>query len=384
MPNTLISHINSYYISSSLHAELLKELSSYDAIQDVFVPIVPKELTDAKAPESHPNTRVTYSQCFGILDKFLWPNKIRKIRNAFFNHIYKHNPKLIHAHSLLTNGLIALLYYRKYNTPYIVSVRYTDVHVFMKKSAIFRRIGYLVLENAENILFLSPAYLNHHIPILFGNTRFEAIRKKSCIIPNGIHPFWLENRNMNIVEKPSGSVHRVLFAGTLTKRKNPLAVLKACDLLNQEGFRTEMHVVGQGHLKNKLKKHRGPTAVHLHGFISDKERLKSIYRSSDMLVVPSFRETFGLVYAEAMSQGLPVIYSRNEGFDGFFEDGQVGYAVNPGDVYEIASRMKGCINNREKLGRQAVDSSGKFNWESLGSQMAACYGIERLQSTSTS
>jgi len=384
LADTLISHINSYLISSSLHAELLNELSRYDAHQDVFVPIIRKELTGTKAPEAHPNINVTYSQCFGIQDKILWPNKIRKVRNAYFSHIHKQNPKLIHAHSLLTNGLIAFFYYRKHNIPYMVSVRYTDVHVFMKKSAIFRRIGYQVLKNAEKVLFLSPAYLNHHIPELFGNTRFEAIRRKSHIIPNGVHPFWLENRNMSIAKKPSGSMHRVLFAGTLTKRKNPLAVLKACDLLNKEGFPTEMHVVGQGPLNDKLKKHRGPTPVRLHGFIPDKEQLKTIYRSSDMLVVPSFRETFGLVYAEAMSQGLPIIYSRNEGFDGFFEDGQVGYAVNPGDVYEIASRMKDCISNRAKLGRQAVDSSGKFNWESLGSQMAACYGIERLQSTSTS
>lgn len=40
--------------------------------------------------------------------------------------------------------------------------------------------------------------------------------------------------------------------------------------------------------------------------------------------MPSHKETFGLVYAEAMSQGLPIIYTKNQGFDGQFPDGYVG------------------------------------------------------------
>ena len=38
-----------------------------------------------------------------------------------------------------------------------------------------------------------------------------------------------------------------------------------------------------------------------------------IYRENDIYVMPSIIETFGLVYAEAMSQGLPVIYTRGQG-----------------------------------------------------------------------
>jgi len=44
--------------------------------------------------------------------------------------------------------------------------------------------------------------------------------------------------------------------------------------------------------------------------------------------MPSITETFGLVYAEALSQGLPVLYTRGQGFDRQFEEGEVGYAVD--------------------------------------------------------
>ena len=43
--------------------------------------------------------------------------------------------------------------------------------------------------------------------------------------------------------------------------------------------------------------------------------------------MPSRYETFGLVYGEAMSQGLPIIYSKGQGVDGYFKEGTVGYGV---------------------------------------------------------
>ncbi len=377
MPDTLISHINSYLVSSSLHAELLNELSNYDAVQDVFVPAGRTAHIGMKAPAPHPNVRVTYEKCFNTADKVLWPNKIRKIRNAYSRHSENSLPKLVHAHSLMVNGLVALLNFRKRNIPYIVSVRYTDVHVFMKKSAIFRKLGFAILERAQQILFLSPAYLNYHMPSLFTEAQCNIIRKKSHVIPNGIHLFWLENKNAQAGQKPVQDTRKVLFAGTLTKRKNPIAVLNACDLLNNRGIATELHLVGEGPLRSTLEKQAGPTPVKLHGFISDKEEIKQLYRQSDVLVVPSFRETFGLVYAEALSQGLPVIYSRNEGFDGFFPDGHVGYSVDPGNIEDIADRIHDCLIEHTDIAVRAVQESARFSWEQIGSQIAGCYGIQR-------
>ena len=45
--------------------------------------------------------------------------------------------------------------------------------------------------------------------------------------------------------------------------------------------------------------------------------LKSYYERSDFFTMPSKAETFGLVYIEALLQGLPVMYTQNEGIDGF-------------------------------------------------------------------
>ena len=61
--------------------------------------------------------------------------------------------------------------------------------------------------------------------------------------------------------------------------------------------------------------------------------------------MPSYTESFGLVYAEAMSQKLPVIYSKGQGFDGQFEEGLVGYHVSPYDVKDIANGILKALEN---------------------------------------
>ena len=55
----------------------------------------------------------------------------------------------------------------------------------------------------------------------------------------------------------------------------------------------------------------------------------------------SIMETFGLVYAEAMSQGLPIIYTKGQGFDEQFDEGKVGYHADCFNIEEIVKRIIG-------------------------------------------
>ncbi|KUO49310.1 MAG: hypothetical protein APF76_16030 [Desulfitibacter sp. BRH_c19] len=65
---------------------------------------------------------------------------------------------VVHAHSLFSNGYIALNLKRKFGKPYIVAVRNTDVNIFFKYMIHLRRLGVQILENADRIIFLSKAY----------------------------------------------------------------------------------------------------------------------------------------------------------------------------------------------------------------------------------
>ena len=104
-----------------------------------------------------------------------------------------------------------------------------------------------------------------------------------------------------------------------------------------------------------------------------KEQLISFYRNSDVFLMPSITETFGLVYAEAMTQGLPVVYTRGQGFDRQFEEGAVGYSVDCHNPQEIADRILDCIGRYEEISSNCVSLCDKFNWDTIAQQYLELY-----------
>ena len=104
-----------------------------------------------------------------------------------------------------------------------------------------------------------------------------------------------------------------------------------------------------------------------------KEDLMQIYRRNDLFVMPSHTESFGLVYAEAMSQGLPVIYTRGQGFDGQFPEGVVGWPVSDKDPQELANAIILCIQNYSKLHSAVIQNAKVFNWKDICEQYYKIY-----------
>lgn len=64
--------------------------------------------------------------------------------------------------------------------------------------------------------------------------------------------------------------------------------------------------------------------------------------------MPSKAETFGLVYVEAMLQGLPILYTKNEGIDGFYEE-NIGEKVISTDMEEIQIKLLKLIENTNNI-----------------------------------
>ncbi|MCM1113853.1 MAG: glycosyltransferase family 4 protein, partial [Muribaculum sp.] len=85
----------------------------------------------------------------------------------------------------------------------------------------------------------------------------------------------------------------------------------------------------------------------------------------DLFVMPSRTETFGLVYAEAISQGLPVLYTRGQGFDGQFTEGVVGYAVDADNPGEIAERIADAAEHLAELSGNGLRLAERFCWREI-------------------
>ena len=103
----------------------------------------------------------------------------------------------------------------------------------------------------------------------------------------------------------------------------------------------------------------------VHGLIESKEELMRLYRSSDIFVMVSSNETFGLVYIEAISQGLPVIYSKGQGIDGYFSNGTIGYVCTPSNVNEIVHATKEIVDNYSAISGNCSKYAEYFSWDKI-------------------
>lgn len=361
-----VLHINCNYLGTTLHQKMIDTLSNYDIEGQVFVPTY-----DAKTTKIEPKDYVTVSECFKKWDRLLFDYKQSKIFKSV-NSCYDFNTfDVIHAYTLFTDGNCAMKLSKQYNIPYVVAVRNTDVNSFFKKMVHLRSRGIKIMLNAKKIFFLSKAYMDEvfdkYVPLKFKNCLLD----KSYIIPNGIDEFWLKNKQLSVRDFSDKKIN-LIYAGRVDKNKNIPTTLKAVELLNGKGYKAQLTVVGDIADNNEFEKIQNSKYV-IYISAKPKEKLTNIYRQNDIFVMPSFTETFGLVYAEAMSQGLPIIYSKGQGFDGQFEDGLVGYSVNSSSAKEIADAVEKIISNYKIISENCTQKCEKFDWEIIAQKYIDIY-----------
>ena len=226
-----------------------------------------------------------------------------------------------------------------------------------------RKLGVKILKDANQVVFLSEPYKDLVIERYVPESLKEEISNRVTILPNGIDKFWFDNIGVP-KEEPKLPCIRLLQVGDINKNKNIETTVKAVDLLIEKGYLVELNVVGKVKDEDIFNKIKDLEYVNYLGYKS-KQELLTIYRENDIFVLPSIHETFGLVYAEAMSQGLPVIYTRGQGFDKQFEDGEVGYVVYYSDFADITLKIEETISNYRSITKNVIESVHKFSWDNI-------------------
>lgn len=367
-----VLHINRNYLTSPLHQVMMDHLDSSEADSTVFAPTDDKSLSLIE-----PNPNVIVSECFSKLDRFFYGRKQRKIRAALELCTDVSKFDMIHAYTLFTDGNCALKLSAKYHIPYIVAVRNTDVNDFFKKFPWLRRRGVEIMRNASKVMFLSPAYrdqvFERYVP---KNLKAELVQKTE-IIPNGIDDFWLNSPKTESLQEHMYRLEqkelRVIYAGRIDRNKNISSTIQALEQLSADGWNVEFTVVGNVADEKEFRRiSQTPFARYIPA--QPKERLCELYRQNDIFVMPSFTETFGLVYAEAMSQGIPVIYSKGQGFDGQFPEGTVGYHATACDSADIAQAMRNALDRYAEISRGCPAAAEKFCWNTIAERYLEIYG----------
>jgi glycosyltransferase involved in cell wall biosynthesis len=321
-------------------------------------------------PESDPYY-LDRQLCFSNWERAIFHVKEHRILKAFFSLYTRDDFDLTHAYMTFTNGYVSMQVKRKWRIPYVVAVRDTDLNVFFRYMVHLRRLGIEILSEAERIIFLSPAYYEQTLEKYVPPHMWANISSKSVIIPNGIDDFYLRNSSQPRLINENRPL-RLMTVGHVCKRKNQITVCKAVELLRKQGLDIEYTVIGQILDKRLFQRISRYAFVNYKPFMA-KEQLIDEYRKADVFVMPSITETFGLTYAEAMTQGLPVIYSKNQGFDGQFEEGTVGYRVSSTSQEDVANAILKIRDNYSSISNRCIDLACRFNWENIAEQYNEIY-----------
>jgi D-inositol-3-phosphate glycosyltransferase len=113
------------------------------------------------------------------------------------------------------------------------------------------------------------------------------------------------------------------------------------------------------------------------------EELAAYYRAADVVAIPSFSESFGLVAVEAMASGVPVVASRVGGLASTVADGRTGYLIPWRCPEPFAEKIELLLRNqqlRSALGRAGVEAMRAYSWESVADRLVALY--ERVERSS--
>lgn len=357
-----ILHINCNYLGSTLHQLMVEELEKYGIENEIFVPTY-----DRHVAVITPNDNVYVSECFNKQDRVVFDYKQRKILKAIEEHYDITKFDLIHAYTLFTDGNVARILSEKYGIPFVVAIRNTDVNDFFKKMLHLRRRGVHTMLMARRVFFLSKAYQKTVISQYVKKKNYNELIKKFEIIPNGIDDFWFENlyvdRDINGAKtKFAKKCLKLVYAGVIDRNKNIITTCHAIELLKKEGWQVEFTVVGK--IKDQSVYDTIQDKV-TYLTARPKEQLIELYRQADIFVMPSYSETFGLVYAEAMTQALPVVYTQGQGFDGQFDEGRVGFHVDPYSADDIVYVLKRIINDYNTISCNCIKESNHFKWEDI-------------------
>lgn len=233
------------------------------------------------------------------------------------------------------------------SAPYLSQLRDSDRHLAEKNEEL----------QLADVVFVPSQHVRR---TLSGIVPDEKIR----VVGYGAPPVEPCQRETPDVSRPL----KVLFAGILSRQKGIGYLLDAIDLI---GTGLELTLIGR--LINDDPKVEKACSEHRWFQTVPHSQMLATMKESDVLVLPSFSEGFGMVVTEAMACGLPVIVTPDVGASDLITNGKEGFVVPPASAEAIAEALNALAHHRELLTQMAFNAqstAAENSWTSYRQKFA--------------
>jgi glycosyltransferase involved in cell wall biosynthesis len=176
-----------------------------------------------------------------------------------------------------------------------------------------------------------------------------------------------------IISSKTFEICKLLFIGVDWFRKGGDIAIRVSELLNKQGMKTELHIVGCDPPGD------APSFVKLHGFLSKRTKegqnlLDRLFKDSHFLILPSIAECYGVVFCEASSFGLPSLATDVGGIPTIIHNGKNGQLFSlddaPESYCEYICKLMSSRKEYEQLCMSSFQEyTERLNWTCAGKKV---------------
>lgn len=284
-----------------------------------------------------------------------------------------HDGAILHVHGLwrmpnIYPGRAA----RRFHVPLIVSPRGMLGQAALEFSAVQKRLFWHLLQRRA----LNPVKCYHATAYSeLEDIRNFGINRPVAIIPNGI-----DIPELDRSDKRRTGPREVLHLGRIHPKKGIDRLLKAWALLGEDNVDWILRIVGPselGHI-NELRliaRDLNLTNVHFESAVHGEEKA-DVFSGAELFVLPTRHENFGMVVAEALAHGTPVISTIGAPWQGLEAEG-CGWWIDHGpETLAATLRIAMTLTDKERkaMGARGLEWMRRdFSWESIGGKMLQLY-----------
>ena len=257
--------------------------------------------------------------------------------------------RLIHAHWWLPGGLAGAVVSLLTRTPLVITTHGTDVEM-LRRTRWAVPLARLAFGRAAAITCGSTFLRDQLVALGVADSR------RVQVIPMPVNPLFTVQPLSPVVD--TGQAPLILTVARLTRQKGVHILIGALAVLRQRGCAARLAIIGDG-------PERGPLQAQAHALELDdgveflgalpSQDLPPHYARCAVFVLPSIREGMGLVLAEALFCGVPVIATNSGGVTDIVREGETGLLVPERDAGALAVAIESMLHDRALAARLAAN-----------------------------
>lgn len=281
----------------------------------------------------------------------------------------------VHVHYIFPTGLVGLLYKNVLRKKLIVTSHGGDIDQMSKKSERVQKLTKQILDKSDHVITVGER-LKEEV-----HTNFDISYQKLSVINMGVNRDVFKQQDKAAVrdELNIPSDERVLlFVGNLIRAKGLNDLVEAYEIISERESNTTLHFIGepkdQAYFNELKEKTKNISSLYIHD-AKDQMEVAKWLAASDLFMLPSHIEGFGLVALEAMACGVPVIGSDVGGLSYLLAD-EAGVKTEPHNPEDIAVKAIEVLNNKElqeKIVENGLIKADQFDQDKLIHSVTSLY-----------